>query len=913
MARQSKKPKAKSKPKETEKAVVTGSAHQEASAVILVSVGLLSFLSLLSYNPQDASLNASGSTMVHNWIGPAGSYLADFLLQMLGIGAFALSFGLFLAGIRALVGRRINPGFREFLGIFSLMISSGTLAHLMIRGGERTYPAGGVPGAILGDLLLQNFAVLGAYIVAAAFVLLSLVLAADGILVGLGLHGVSMVRTGIDAVTNFVRATIEKQKTLRAERAALASDDAPQTLEWSFGPGEHADERRDKRNQRREKVLEKARLEAEEQVRKETEEARLRALRTDDEPELVLGDTIDLPGEEDYEMGELPEFSSGQLTHEKVEEPQVGEDLVEAVVELVEEDMDIEVPILAAEFKPSEIKSSVEAEEPELEPVCMPPESVAKESFEEVIPNRVPLAKITVEPEIIDERPDMDAAEVERAAAENIAQDGKTAFMLPSAQLLDIATDEREPIDPVALREEADQLTKTLKDYGIKGIVREIRPGPVVTMYEFVPTAGTKISKIAGLSDDIAMSMKALRVRIVAPLPGKGAVGIEIPNQKREMVFLKEVIAHDDFKKSKSMLTMGLGKDIEGNVVMQDLAKMPHLLVAGATGAGKSVSVNGMIMSILFKATPEDVRMIMIDPKMLEFKVYDGIPHLLLPVVVDPKKAALALRWVVDEMERRYHMLSSVNVRNLAGYNTKVEKAKERGERLRYEDTMGDEQLCEKVPQIVVIVDEFADLMTVASKDVETAVMRLAQKARAAGIHVILATQRPSVDVITGVIKANFPTRIAFQVASGHDSRTIIGGNGAEQLLGKGDMLFLAPGVGGLSRVHGAFVSDEEVERTADYLREQGTPIYDETILAPRDDGGELSDGEEEYDEYYDQAVAIVTESRKASISMIQRRLRIGYNRSARLVETMEREGIVGPANGANPRDVLVNPPPPMM
>ena len=516
--------------------------------------------------------------------------------------------------------------------------------------------------------------------------------------------------------------------------------------------------------------------------------------------------------------------------------------------------------------------------------------------------------KTSVEPQIVNVRPDLDPTAVERAAQEPV-QAARREFELPPVSLLDFEVAVRAPIDPALLRDNATRLTKTLKDYGIDGHVREIRPGPVVTMYEYVPGPGIKLSKIASLADDLAMSMEALRVRIVAPIPGKGAVGIEIPNEGRETVYLKEIIANDAFRKAKSCLTMALGKDIEGASYVADLSRMPHLLVAGATGAGKSVSVNAMIMSILFKATPDEVRMIMVDPKMLELSVYEGIPHLLLPVVTDPKKAALALRWAVEEMERRYELLSETGVRGIDGYNEKIRAAQARGQKVTVPSKDGTDtpQVCEPMPYLMVIVDELADLMMVASREVESSIMRLAQMARASGIHLILATQRPSVDVLTGVIKANFPTRIAFQVASRHDSRTIIDSNGAEHLLGRGDMLYLSPGAGGLTRVHGAYVSDAEIERAVKFVRDQRAPSYDESILQPRDDEADTDGPPEPHDEMYDQAVAIVAETRQASISMIQRRLRIGYNRAARMVERMETEGIVGPADGAKPRDVLVS------
>ncbi len=497
----------------------------------------------------------------------------------------------------------------------------------------------------------------------------------------------------------------------------------------------------------------------------------------------------------------------------------------------------------------------------------------------------------------------------------------------PSLNLLDHDGEVAKPVDKDALMMNARLLEKKLLDFNVEGDVSEVKPGPVVTMYEFAPAPGVKVNKIAGLSDDLSMALKALSIRIVAPIPGRGVVGIEIPNRDREMVYLKEIFATNEFQKTGGRLPLALGKDIFGHTVVADLAKMPHLLVAGSTGTGKSVSINAMILSLLYRADPRDVRLIMVDPKMLELSMYEGIPHLLLPVVTNPKKAALALNWAVREMERRYKLMADKGVRNIDGYNRKLAKEeKDRTSKRKLESdndtfvSMMEEDLPEieliegetlehgHLPYVVVVVDELADLMMVAGRDIEESIARLAQMARAAGIHLILATQRPSVDVITGLIKANFPTRISFKVFSRTDSRTILDQMGAEALLGNGDMLFLPPGTGAVQRVHGAFVSEIEVQRVVDFLKKQGQPDYDKSILetpAATESGG---NGEDDYDEKWDEALAIIADSKQASISMLQRRLRLGYNRAARMIEKMEAEGIVGPSDGTSrPREVFIS------
>ncbi|EXU82559.1 cell division protein FtsK [Brucella melitensis 548] len=472
-----------------------------------------------------------------------------------------------------------------------------------------------------------------------------------------------------------------------------------------------------------------------------------------------------------------------------------------------------------------------------------------------------------------------------------------------------------------ALEQNARLLEGVLEDFGVRGEIINVKPGPVVTLYELEPAPGIKSSRVIGLADDIARSMSAIAAR-VAVIPGRNAIGIELPNPKREMVYLREMLASRDFEQSKAKLALALGKTINGEPVIADIAKMPHVLVAGTTGSGKSVAINTMILSLLYRMTPQECRLIMIDPKMLELSVYDGIPHLLTPVVTDPKKAVVALKWTVREMEDRYRKMSKVGVRNIDGFNQRVGLAQKKGEPIArtvqtgFDRNTGEaiyetEELdLEPMPYIVVIIDEMADLMMVAGKDIEGAVQRLAQMARAAGIHVIMATQRPSVDVITGTIKANFPTRISFQVTSKIDSRTILGEQGAEQLLGQGDMLFMAGG-GRIQRVHGPFVGDDEVERIVQHLKLQGVPEYLDAITEDEDDdeGGSGPAGTgnlEDSDDPYDQAVAVVLRDKKASTSYIQRRLGIGYNRAASIIERMEDEGIVGPANHAGKREILV-------
>jgi S-DNA-T family DNA segregation ATPase FtsK/SpoIIIE len=566
---------------------------------------------------------------------------------------------------------------------------------------------------------------------------------------------------------------------------------------------------------------------------------------------------------------------------------------------------------------------AVEEAPPEIEPP--EPDDVTEEAWAERAEPRI---SIPAPPEAREERLVAQRRPRARPGKRAASADQRTLDLVPSEDYalppLDLlakpapAAAQQSRISEESLEKNARLLESVLDDFGVKGEIVKVRPGPVVTLYELEPAPGTKTSRVVGLADDIARSMSALAVR-VAVIPGRSVIGIELPNQQRETVLLRELLASADYERTSHRLSLVLGKDIGGTPIIVDLARMPHLLIAGTTGSGKSVAINTMILSLLYRLPPQTCKFIMVDPKMLELSVYDGIPHLLAPVVTDPRKAIVALKWTVREMETRYRAMSKLGVRNIEGYNQRIAQARASGEVLTRKVQTGfdaetgapiyEEEPFDLVelPFIVVVVDEMADLMLVAGKEIEAAIQRLAQMARAAGIHIIMATQRPSVDVITGTIKANFPTRISFHVTSRIDSRTILGETGAEQLLGQGDMLYMAQG-GRIARVHGPFVGDAEVEKVVAYLKQQGEPTYVEDVT--RDDGempagGFGEDGGEGGDDLYDRAVALVCRERKASTSFVQRHLQIGYNRAARLIERMEKEGVVSAANHVGKREVL--------
>ena len=871
--------------------------QRELGGLVLVAAALVVLLSLVSFTPADLAL---GDGSPANLIGPAGVHIANALLTIFGIGAFFLTALLWYFGIALLLGRTIETRTTEIIGQGLFVLSGTVLGHLLLL--EQTvlgHSAGGWIGALSGDLLQGFFGTVGTYIISGCALLI-----------------------GTALVTSISPGGVAR-KTIALFHRILAWVKHKREVRRQFKQ-RFAEERQKLLNGEELSICEAARIEAERSVAPLTPAGYEFEAGLEEEVDRKVGRrlarlfggrlrrtaTSDPPHEEPT----AEEKSAPTPTEESGEDEQweMGE-LAETEPDIIDEP----IPIQGLKDKQDDQDDEVVYEVTDTQVIDMRDESDPS--------TKLSGSDADFGPQIVESEAKRKSRERSEILAEG--DDGllfkptrKGNYELPPLSYLNFERDDEVTVDSDSLRAMAAEIEQTLSDFRVDGSIVEICPGPVITMFEFKPAPGVKISKIANLSDDLAMALAARSVRIVAPIPGKGVVGIEVPNREREMVFLKEIIADEAFLDNEKMkLPLALGKNTEGGPIIADLAKMPHLLVAGATGSGKSVAVNTMICSLLYTHTPHDVRMIMVDPKMLEFSVYEDIPHLLLPVVTDPKQATVALNWTVQEMERRYQALADMGVRNIDGYNTKVERFTKQAELDQLngrEESPAIEALGidakgkpehEHMPYIVVIIDEFADLMMTASKDVETAVARLAQKARAAGIHLVLATQRPSTDVITGLIKANFPTRLALRVTSKTDSRVVLDANGAENLLGNGDMLFVPPGTSFLQRTHGAYVSEREIDKIVDFLKDQGDPSYNEAILVEEDDEDSNGLPEQERDEHYEQAVGLVVESSRASISMLQRKLRVGYNRAARMVDMMEREGIVGPSDGCKPRDVLVD------
>jgi S-DNA-T family DNA segregation ATPase FtsK/SpoIIIE len=850
----------------------------ELAGLALLAMAALGAIALASWNVQDPSLNHATSGPVRNWLGSPGAAASDVLMQLFGVGSVALLFPLAFWGWRLLAHKSVDA---ERLRLIAWLIAA-SLASGFASGFPPTinWPLPSGLGGVVGDWTFGVPAIL-------LFIRGS----------GFGQSVLTLVLGG----TAFVALVVAAGFFFHPDRSEPAAPEMPMRLRGEPRPPAFDDDEDEAdRSVSLGALMHWALMLKHAFTRKRVKASRPRV--ASGHPRRVgIGDVLARAGsadefDEPAAMRREPGFGPRTAPRPDARRPN------EAVA------LD-EPPFADDDGLPARpqrrLLSAAEAAERDDAPLSS---------------TRVSMPAGALKP----------GKRVVRDVEPSLPFDQSWEFP-PVTLLAEPRKQAGAVISQDALEQNARLLESVLEDFGVRGEIIHVRPGPVVTLYELEPAPGIKSSRVIGLADDIARSMSALSAR-VAVVPGRNVIGIELPNAKRETVYFRELIGSEDFAKSKFKLALCLGKTIGGEPVIAELAKMPHLLVAGTTGSGKSVAINTMILSLLYRLKPQECRLIMVDPKMLELSVYDGIPHLLAPVVTDPKKAVMALKWAVREMEERYKRMSKLGVRNIDGYNARAAQAQAAGEEvMRTVQTGFDKDTGEAVyeqepmdlaalPYIVVIVDEMADLMMVAGKDIEGAIQRLAQMARAAGIHLIMATQRPSVDVITGTIKANFPTRISFQVTSKIDSRTILGEQGAEQLLGQGDMLHMAGG-GRIARVHGPFVSDDEVEKVVAHLKAQGRPDYLDAVTAG-DDGEAGEEGEadtaavfdktafgaEDGADLYDQAVKVVLRDKKCSTSYIQRRLQIGYNRAASLVERMEKEGLVGPANHAGKRDILVNP-----
>jgi S-DNA-T family DNA segregation ATPase FtsK/SpoIIIE len=855
----------------------------EVYGLLLTGFAVLLLLSLVSFDPRDVALDYRlRSGEVQNLIGPVGAHAADLLFSVLGLTSLIGVSTFFYFGGLLLAGRRpvlTGVGLTNYI---NLTVLSCVIAHIIL--GEYrpfAHTPGGLIGEWTGEIMRTLFATPGTLIIAIS-------LLGASVLSLSGLSAKEIARLPVRLVNWATNWTFHiRDRGTSTE----ASEDEPMTK-----LGKRADDTSDKRRFPRFRDAFRARQANESAPSAEVEETTPPHQIVENGPPIVEAERYEARQPTVQKDGE-PDVTDVDPPRRKTAAPAAPQKLKNKTIETStnggkratqkKSETATATPGKPEAFTPKRAKSGTSDDVPKTE--AEPPASEIE--IAEPLANTGPV--------IIEEQ--SNGAMPMVGDQKSLDFGGPRIFEFPSMSLLQYEPPARTAVDKEALSQAAVTLEQKLGDFGVKGQVVKIQPGPVVTMFEFLPAPGIKISKITNLTDDLTMALHAQRVRIVAPIPGKGVVGIEVPSRIRETVFLKEILASKEFQESRAKLPVSLGKDIVGKPMVADLAKAPHLLVAGSTGSGKSVAVNAFIMSLLYRHKPSDLRMILVDPKMLELSVYDDIPHLLLPVVTDPSKASLALKWAVGEMERRYRLLAACAVRNITGFNAKVEKYKS-GERKPPEQIAEDE--LEHLPYIVIILDELADLMMVSGKEVEQAIARLAQMARAAGIHLVIATQRPSVDVVTGLIKANFPTRISFMVSSKIDSRTILDGSGAENLLGRGDMLFMPPGTSRLQRCQGCFVSDDEVERVAEHLKKFGPPEYDMNILAD-DDSDQKDLSKEDYDPLFDQAVAIVCDTRNASISYLQRRLKIGYNRSARIIERMEHDGIISRPDHRGVRKVL--------
>jgi S-DNA-T family DNA segregation ATPase FtsK/SpoIIIE len=897
---------------------------RDIAAVVAMAGALVLGLALVTFSVADGPLVARGLPTASNLVGPFGHHVARALFRVLGFAALVLPVALGAFAWKLFRGDPPRLTLVAWAAHAVLALSVATLAHLLFASRAlASYPAGGAVGRALSTRAEALFSPVGTGIIVGACAVVALIVAVDF----QPLSAVALVARAVRAVGAFVGARIghaldrhrEAVAELRAEEALLRARRAE--AEALVEAGSPADEA----------------------------EGRAVASALADERAALAGDpawvhALD-PAEPDEAAEEEDEAAAEKPRRRRRAAAEAACDATDAR------------PVAVA-------SDETAAEEP------APGEPLPPAARPEIVLSQAMLERGR-------KKKDRKGEKEEPAFA--FTQSGEV-FRLPALDLLDQREAVKQDVDEGSLQRTAGIIVATLRQHGVDGVIRHIRPGPVVTLYEFIPVAGVKLAKIENLDKELTMALSATRIRIIAPIPGKGVVGIEVPNKDRATVYLREVLESEGFASAGGLLPLALGKNIEGLPYCVDLQKMPHLLIAGTTGSGKSVGLNTMILSMLYRQTPDQVRFIMVDPKMTELSIYEDVPHLLLPVVTDPAKAARALQWAVDEMERRTQVLADTGSKDLKSYNAKAEKLRAEGRafgeaesdqppprklvvvdvtagetedeaaaRLAGEAAAGGEggeaeprgpagplpgftpayedptapppadpvaareaeqegkKLPQKLPYIVVIIDELADLMMTAPREVEISLARLAQKARATGIHLMVATQRPSTDVVTGMIKNNFPARISFRLASRHDSSTIINGPGAEALLGDGDMLVLTA-TQPVTRVQGAFVSEGEIERVVKFLKEQGKPVYDDSILKARDAGPVAGGEADEDDPVYDQALDLVSRMEEVSVSKLQRELRLGYNKAAKIIERMEREGIVGPANGVKPRQVLIRP-----
>jgi S-DNA-T family DNA segregation ATPase FtsK/SpoIIIE len=875
---------------------------RDVAAVALMAGGLGLGLALVTFSALDAPLISHGVPPVSNLVGPVGHRVASAVYRALGFAALVLPFGICAGALSLFRGQPRRITLLAATAYAVLTAATATLAQLFLAGRKlASFPPGGAVGRLLAARAEALFSAAGTALVVGACTVVALIVASD----------FKVQR----AVTFLLRAARVLGAFLSA-RATRALD-------------EH-----------RRAVAELRAEEAAESARREEEEALASAA--------VVEASEATAAEEGRAMaGALArEHASRSL---RGDDPAWAQELAEAEAGEGEE-RPRRSRKAAAEERPRIVLADAEAAaEPEPVPVAA---GEAEEAGPEIVISQA-----------MQERGRRKKKDKE-APAFAFRQSGEV-FKLPPLSLLDKHEAVQKDLDEQTLQKTAEIIVATLRQHQVEGAIRHIRPGPVVTLYEFIPVAGVKLARIENLDKELTMALSATRIRIIAPIPGKGVVGIEVPNRDRATVYLREVLESETFDHAGGLLPLALGKNIEGVPYCVDLQRMPHLLIAGTTGAGKSVGLNVMILSLLYRQTPDQVRMIMVDPKMTELSIYEDVPHLLLPVVTDPQKAARSLQWAVDEMERRTQVLADTGSKDLKSYNSKVDRLRAEGRtfeeaeaapprkllvvdvsagetedeaaaRLALEEAeraasgealaesplyqdpaepppadpvaaLDQKRLPQKLPHIVVVIDELADLMMTAPREVEISLARLAQKARATGIHLVVATQRPSTDVITGMIKNNFPARISFRLASRHDSQTIINGPGAESLLGDGDMLVLTA-TNPVTRVQGAFVSEEEINRVVGFLKGQGRPVYDESILKAREGLFEGGRDEAEDDPVYDEALELVARMEEVSVSKLQREMRLGYNKAAKIIERMEREGVVGPPNGVKPRQVLIRP-----